>query len=149
MYKKWSFSLRITPVNIVNMTKSAFSCAVINVLRNIMFWRSEMLVLREMIVQNGWTLLKFIRPNLMVVFLITFAIIKNDTEIQNFSLSQIYNSTSWAMNYQRIKIQKLEVWRIALAKSLMQIINSHFNSIFCTQFYNFILYMNLCLLPHS
>lgn len=65
-----------------------------------------MLVLREMIVQNGWTLLKFIRPNLMVVFLITFAIIKNDAEIQNFSLSQIYNSTSWAMNYQRIKIQK-------------------------------------------
>ena len=43
---------------------------------------------------------------MMVVFLITFVITKNGTEIQNFSLSQIYNSTSWAMNYQRIKIQK-------------------------------------------
>ena len=38
--------------------------------------------------------IKIHKPNMMVVFLITFVIIKNGTEIQNFSLSQIYNSTS-------------------------------------------------------
>ena len=35
MYKKKSFSSKITPVN---MIKSPFSCTVTNVLRNIMFW---------------------------------------------------------------------------------------------------------------
>ena len=162
MYKKKSFSSKITPVN---MIKSPFSCTVTNVLRNIMFWEVRNVGSTE----NDCT--KWMNPieihkskydggfSYNVCYYKKWyrnaeIFIKSNLQLQFVS----YNPTItprgihvaclyWITNVSKYK--KLWVWRIALGKLLMQIFDSYFNSLFCMQFYNFILYMNLCSLPHS